>query len=215
MFQNFNSLTDLRTLAILAFSAIVTGCNQSPAPAPGTPTTSAPAQSTPSTPSVDGTKYLLAKAPEASKDVIAAREAAKDGDEIIIEGRIGGDVNPWVDGRAAFTIVDRTLIPCNERPGDNCTSPWDYCCDTDRLPKSKAVVKFVDEQGKTLPTDARQLLGLKELQTVVIQGKAKRDDAGNLTVLASGLYVKPVAEIKESEKKSGTPEKVESTEDSK
>ena len=76
-------------------------------------------------------------------------------------------------------------------------------------------MKFVDEQGKTLPTDARQLLGLKELQTVVIQGKAKRDDAGNLTVLASGLYVKPVAEIKESEKKSDAPDKVESKEDTK
>ena len=37
---------------------------------------------------------------------------------------------------------------------------------------------------------ARQLLDVKELSTVVVAGKAQRDDAGNLTVLASGVYVK-------------------------
>jgi hypothetical protein len=38
--------------------------------------------------------------------------------------------------------------------------------------------------------DARSLFDLKELSTVVIKGTAKRDEAGNLTVLASGLFVK-------------------------
>lgn len=142
-------------------------------------------------PSTDGAKWLLKESPSDAKDVIAVREEAKDGDDVVIEGRIGGAVDPWVDGRAAFSIVDRSLIPCNERPGDNCTTPWDYCCDTDRLPKSKATVKFVDEQGKTLATDSRQLLGLEELQTVVVIGKAKRDEAGNLTVLAQSMFVKP------------------------
>jgi len=31
---------------------------------------------------------------------------------------------------------------------------------------------------------------VKELQTVVVQGIAKRDEAGNLTVQATGLYVR-------------------------
>jgi hypothetical protein len=39
--------------------------------------------------------------------------------------------------------------------------------------------------------DARELLGVKELQTVVVKGKAKRDEQGNLTVLASGVYPRP------------------------
>jgi len=38
--------------------------------------------------------------------------------------------------------------------------------------------------------DARELLKVKELSTVVIKGKARRDDAGNLTILASGVFVK-------------------------
>jgi len=38
--------------------------------------------------------------------------------------------------------------------------------------------------------DARGLLNVKEMSTVVVKGKAQRDEAGNLTILASGVYVK-------------------------
>ena len=61
------------------------------------------------------------------------------------------------------------------------------------------MVKFVDENGKSVETDARELLGVKELQTVVVTGKAQRDDAGNLTVLASGLFVRPTVAAASSE----------------
>ena len=44
-------------------------------------------------------------------------------------------------------------------------------------------MKIVDASGKPVATDARKLLGVKELQTVVVRGTAKRDEAGNLTVL--------------------------------
>jgi hypothetical protein len=54
-----------------------------------------------------------------------------------------------------------------------------------------ATVKVVDGDGQTVKGDARQLLGLKELNTVVVKGRARRDEAGNLTVLASGLYRRP------------------------
>ncbi len=48
----------------------------------------------------------------------------------------------------------------------------------------------MDDKGELVKTDARQLLGLKELQTVMIRGKAQQDDSGNLTVLATSVYVK-------------------------
>ena len=41
-----------------------------------------------------------------------------------------------------------------------------------------------------MKVDAGELLSVKELSTVVVKGKAQRDDSGNLTVLASGVYVK-------------------------
>ena len=45
--------------------------------------------------------------------------------------------------------------------------------------------------GKPVATDARELLGVKELDTLVVQGKAQRDDSGNLTILASKVFVRP------------------------
>ena len=170
--------------AAVLISLGVMGCAKEPAAAPA-PVAAAPASAPART-----SPLLLATEPAGAKTVIEARKAVKDGEEIVVVGRIGGAVDPWVEGRAAFSIVDQTLIPCSERPGDSCTTPWDYCCDTDRLPTSLATIKFVDEQGKTVAEDARKLLGVKELQTVVVQGKAKRDDPGNLTVLGTGLFVK-------------------------
>ena len=143
-----------------------------------------------SAPPVDGSKYVLAAQPDGAKEVIQVREDAKDGDNVVIEGRIGGDVDPWIEGRAAFTIVDGSLKACSDIPGDACETPWDYCCETDKLPTGTALVKVVDENGTLIDTDARKLLPVKELSTVVVQGKAQRDEAGNLTVLATGIFVK-------------------------
>jgi hypothetical protein len=52
-------------------------------------------------------------------------------------------------------------------------------------------VIVADEKGKVLKKDARELLGVKELDTVVIQGKAKRDKAGNVTIQAAKFFVAP------------------------
>jgi hypothetical protein len=142
------------------------------------------------TPGVDAAKYLLAVEPEGADDVIAVREAASDGDDVLVVGRIGGGENPWVDGRAAFSIVDTSLKACSDIPGDMCETPWDYCCETPKLPSSTALIKVVGEDGDLVRADARELLKVKELSTVVVKGKAQRDDTGNLTVLATGVYVK-------------------------
>lgn len=173
-----NELHKLGAAFSLATSlAMFAGCNTSAPPAA-------------SGPSAEGASYLLAAEPTSAKGVKDVRANAKDADEVILIGRIGGEEKPWIEGQAAFLIVDTSLKPCNERPGDNCPIPWDYCCDADELPKSKVMVKVVDAGGKTVATDARKLLGLKELQTVVVHGKAKRDDAGNLAILADGIFVR-------------------------
>jgi hypothetical protein len=139
----------------------------------------------------DRAKYVLASEPAGAKGVISLRKEVKDGDEVVVLGRVGGSASPLVKGRAAFTVVDASLTPCNEKAGDECQTPWDYCCDPpEEIAKASAMIKFVDEQGKTLPHDASDLLGIKPLQTVVVRGKAKRDESGNLTVLASGLFVR-------------------------
>jgi len=143
-----------------------------------------------SSPSVNGENFLLTAEPDGAENVIKVREAAQDGDEVIIVGRIGGGDNPWIEGRAAFSIVDGSLQACSDISGDQCKKPWDYCCETPKLPTSTALVKVVDDNGDLVKVDARELLEVKELSTVIVKGKANRDEAGNLTVLASGVYVK-------------------------
>lgn len=169
-------------MTTLVAVAVLAGCGEEASQDDPAPTASGPSEA--------GKAYMLAEEPTEANEVIQVREDAKDGDEVLVVGRIGGSEDPWIEGEAAFTIVDNSLKACSDIPGDACEKPWDYCCETTKLPTSTALVKFVDAEGATVDADARELLGVKELSTVVVKGKAKRDDAGNLTVLASGVYVK-------------------------
>jgi hypothetical protein len=156
----------------------------------GEPATQPVAQSS----NFDSSKFLLNAEPEGGLEIIAARESAKDTDDVVVIGRIGGSLNPWVDGRAVFSLVDCSLLACSDEKEDgeecSCKTPWDYCCETPKLPGAMALVKFVDDDGSVIKHDAREVFDVKELETIVVQGKAQRDEAGNLTVLATGMYVR-------------------------
>lgn len=170
-----------RLIAPFLFSAaliLAAGCTQEmtePGPAP---------------PAAKSSEHLLGSEPEGALGVCDVRASTED--EVVVVGRIGGQADPWVEGAAAFVLVDTALVPCNERPGDNCPVPWDYCCDdASTLNDSKLLVQVVDADGRLIETAARDLLGVKELDTVVIRGRAERDEAGNVTVLAQGLFIRP------------------------
>lgn len=141
----------------------------------------------------DASGYLAKAAIPDAKQVIAARKDSKNEQEITIVGRIGGSIDPWVKGRAAFSLVDSSIKACSDETPDgeacSCETPWDYCCETDKLKDATVLVKFVDEEGKVLKHDARAIFELTELQTVSIQGKAERDDSGNLTILAKKMFI--------------------------
>ena len=137
-------------------------------------------------------QFVLAEEPEGAVDVIPVRQGVRDQQNVVVVGRIGGKKNPWINGAAAFLLVDRSLESCDEK-GHNCPTPWDFCCSN--LSKSMVLVMFVDETGRVVRQDARQLLGVKELDTVVVEGKAKRDNAGTVSIMASRIYVKNAAEV--------------------
>lgn len=134
-------------------------------------------------------KYVATIEPIGAMPVGEAREKTEDGQEVTLVGLIGGSSKPFVDGLAAFTIVDAKVPYCADDEG--CPTPWDYCCQTAAVKENIATIKVVDEAGKLVSGDAKAMLNVKELSTVVIQGKAKRDDLGNLTVAASKIYVRP------------------------
>jgi hypothetical protein len=134
-------------------------------------------------------KYVATIEPDGAMPVGEAREKTEDGQEVTLVGLIGGSSKPFVDGLAAFTIVDAKVPYCADDEG--CPTPWDYCCQTEAVKENIATIKVLDEAGKLVSGDAKAMLNVKELSTVVIQGKAKRDDLGNLTVAASKVYVRP------------------------
>jgi hypothetical protein len=139
-------------------------------------------------------RYLLAAEPNGIVNVIAARESSKDNEEVVVVGRIGGGLKPFVESMAAFQIVDNSIKACSDdtQEGEDCgcPTPWDYCCETEKLPDSMAFVRFNDDQGNVHKLDAQSLFPVNELSTVVVKGVAKRDGAGNLTIFADGIYVR-------------------------
>lgn len=143
------------------------------------------------TPVIDKSKYILTEEPDGAVGVIIAREDAKDHDDIVLVGRIGGRKDPWIDGRSAFTVIDAAMsvVADGAESGDG-ELCMDDCCASLRA-ECTTLVKIVDEQGKPLPIDARVLLGAKETDMVVVKGKVQRDDEqGTFTIAASGVYVR-------------------------
>lgn len=135
-----------------------------------------------------GKQYLTGSEPSSSMPVGDSRAATKDGDPVKLLGRIGGSTAPFIEGLAAFTIVDPKVQFCP--PEEQCPTPWDYCCTQNEVKENIATVKVVNETGSPVAEDARKLLGVKELSLVVVEGTAKRDDQGNLSVLANKVFIK-------------------------
>jgi hypothetical protein len=139
---------------------------------------------------VDGSKYVLAEEPDGAVGVIAARESASDGDPIVVVGRIGGATNPWIDGRAAFMLLDASMTVVAD--GADCVEGQiclDDCCAQERA-GSTTLVKVVDASGRVLAADARQLLGVAADDMVVVRGNVSKDENGNFVVLADGVHIR-------------------------
>lgn len=168
----------MRSYVVLAFSGLfalsLVGCSG------GTTTLSGP--------SAEGAAFIVKEEPRGAVGVAEARKSATNEKEIVVVGRIGGSEKPFVPGLAAFTIVDPALKHCGEDEG--CPTPWDYCCDTGAIKDNIATIKLTDAAGKPLSKDARELLGVKELATVVVRGKAQRSADGNLSLIAKQVFVK-------------------------
>ena len=158
--------------------ALAAGCTGASAPT---------ASNGPAAPAPSGEKFIAATEPTGAVAVGTARESVKDNEEVVLVGRVGGSEKPFVDGVAAFTIVDPKVPHCAADEG--CETPWDYCCQQNAVKDNIAMIKVVDG-AKPVLFNAKALLGVKELSMVVVKGKAKRDDAGNLTVLAEQVFVK-------------------------
>ena len=165
------------SIALVALALAAAGCQSKDSSSP----TAGSSQS--------DSAFLAESEPAGAMPVGEARAKSEDGQEITLVGLIGGSSKPFVEGLAAFTIVDPKVPYCAADEG--CPTPWDYCCQTDAVKDNIATIKLVDESGKPIASSARDLLKVKELSTVVVKGKAKRDEQGNLTIAANQVFVRP------------------------
>lgn len=141
-------------------------------------------------------RFALSEEPAGVLPVLAAvdemqanQSKTSSQEEIVVLGRIGGVKNPCDAARAVFVMTDPTadIVGNSEHDGS---------CDCHFCQKAKAeiprlaIVELVDEQGHAYPYSAQQLADLAPDQMVVVRGRAKLDALGNLSVAASGVYVR-------------------------
>jgi hypothetical protein len=98
------------TIPVLLLAVLAGGCGGDNAPVPSHLDTVDPAERS---------QYLLDAEPAGAKGVIEVREQAKDGDTVVVVGKIGGHKKPFGDGRASFLMVDQSL-ECGD---ETC---WDF-----------------------------------------------------------------------------------------
>lgn len=178
----------IASLASLASLAALAGCGDG-APTGGGASNASNASS--SRLSAGGKAALpanvaLSSEPAGAKGVGETIEALAAAGPVVMRGRVG------VEGSdsAYFSLVDLAQKGCIEM-GDECPTPWDYCCTpAEVMAKQSATVEFrVD--GKLATGSVLGVHGIDHLKEVVVTGEASKDSAGNVVVVASGIWVKP------------------------
>jgi hypothetical protein len=131
-------------------------------------------------------------APTDARSVVDLLRAAQDGEQVAVRGRIGGRREPFVAGRAMFTLIDLSLPSCADTPGDACPTPWDYCCEPiDRITASTVTVRVTDADGQPLRVGLDGVHGLRPLAEVIVEGRVvKPTDDAPMMIDASALHVR-------------------------
>ena len=165
-----------------------------------TPTATGEGQEQAAAPAADLSALVLATAPSEAATITSLKQAIEPGAAVTLTGRVGGRANPFIDGRAAMTVVDPGAVAaCDTIEGDSCGTPWDFCCESQsKIAAAMATVQVVDEQGMPKKVGLNGLGGLAPGSMVVVTGTVSPNSAdGNLIVDATGIHVqaaKPVVE---------------------
>ena len=128
----------------------------------------------------------LASEPAGAKplgEVIAAQQGSG---PVVARGRVGEDGG----GSSWFTLVDPSLKDCIQI-GDECKTPWDYCCTPNDVKKQQMANVELRVAGELVEHAVLGWRGLDHLKDVVVAGQATKDSAGNVTIVATGIWVKP------------------------
>lgn len=167
-------------ISLILLALLTTACDrQSSAPAPAAPAAAIPAS------------IFVSESPAGAKNVAIVVKETKDGDEVIVRGRIGGRAEPFVADRAVIQLIDSSIKACTENPGDSCAKPWDMCCEpADTIAANSVSIQVIDTDGRPLKTGLKGIGGLQPLSTVTVKGKAVRPAGSKaVTINATALHV--------------------------
>ena len=175
-------------VSVVAAVLVVVGCRREEEieVAPATTSPSAAAASLPA-------GLVVTEAPANAQDLTAVKKDAKDGDAVVIRGKIGGREEPIAKNRAIMTVLDPSIPTCDTLPGDTCKTPWDACCEpSEKIAANSATVQVVDASGKPLAANLESIAGLKPLSKVTIAGVAKRAAGSDALIIeAKQIHVTP------------------------
>lgn len=129
--------------------------------------------------------YWSTAAPADPLGVTEGIARSADGDQVALRGTLAD----FVEGLAAFTLVEEALDHCDEMgEEDHCPTPWDFCCaDPDALRVGTVTVELRDESGMPGPWAVRGFHGLDHLSELVVEGTLERDGNGNALLVASRI----------------------------
>jgi hypothetical protein len=164
--------------SFLLMTTVLAGCGDS-----STPADDGSAQTSPV-----ATSWLLADMPAGAVPVLQVKQTAREGDQVVVRGRIGGRSDPLSHDVAVFVMMDPVLLSCRDRGGP-CKKPWDYCCETlETITAHSATVQLVDDARSPMAIDLGGH-GFEPLDEVVVVGTvAPRPNEAILVIHAQQIH---------------------------
>ena len=145
-------------------------------------------RSGPESTSSNDTGWMLGEEPAGAVSVVEAKATAKEGETVVVRGRIGGRKTPISSESPVFTIVNLEVPHCGQMgEEDHCPTPWDYCCETpEDLRANSATVQLVGDGESAIDPTAGGLAGLDEVVVVGTVGPRPSQDV--LTIRATSVF---------------------------
>ncbi len=149
-------------IGLILFTLLVVvslgGCNGNTTPAGANASQTAPAA---------GASWLLAAMPADAIPVAQAKQTAKEGDRVVVRGRIGGRRDAVNADVAIFVMMDPAIPACKIGA---CKTPWDYCCESpESITSNSATVQLVGDTGRPMAIDLEKH-AIGPLDEVVVIG---------------------------------------------